>query len=602
MRTSQLCCRLLRLPVAPAVSDQQPQTGRQPLQDANGHHKPPQLLPAPSLRPLQPQASDPALHGNSPTLRSQDAGNITVGSIANAYFPSAPGEGMSTWGRSQHAPEGSQARALGGYPGFGSFQSPAARSPSIDHDHGCSTRTNDMRFASNYMNGIPWGADSALGHPSQQLPKQLQQDTVEPLQGMQRHGLSDMLAAANSTSHALHATLGFQRQVESSSGKNARNSGGSTASSNANSRRGRTSCSGQQAVKAAANSPARRSKHAESAGGRQAQAAARSPPRYHETRFVTTLHPFHDSQLHHLVPVISSTNRMAIRTGSCLHNRAHCCHCLRNNDVGICRHVIHLELQSFDSCFGRHVHASACFRCDICCLMILVSCRAPGALGDSSYDASIRVQRLGHNQLGLPVSASDTAARLPDNTRSNNPPGFNSQQAHRRQAALKQLAARSRSRSTSSFRALSKQPSRTDLDQPHQQQSLLEAALEQDSAAARLAGDYLAAVQSAASIHSAGASSASSWPRQSDVPQLASQQPQQAEEKGRMEKDWEGVLRRGVELAQGPSTDQFLQVVDLYPGPGLGQVTCSGNMLLVCKKFRQSPCSCQHLLRQVIKI
>ena len=36
--------------------------------------------------------------------------------------------------------------------------------------------------------------------------------------------------------------------------------------------------------------------------------------------------------------------------------------------------------------------------------------------------------------------------------------------------------------------------------------------------------------------------------------------------------DWEQVVRQGVELAQGPTTEQFLQVVDLYPEHSLGQV------------------------------
>ena len=278
---------------------------------------------------------------------------------------------------------------------------------------------------------------------------------------------------------------------------------------------------------------------------------------------------------------------MSTRLCLCPPQQVLCCHFLsviyseRSEETGIQAHAFHPTVQTiFDSCFGDHVHASACFVAVMRYHTRLTHCRAPGELGDDSHDASIRVQRLGHSQLASPIDASNAAERLPDNSRSENPTGLNSQQAQRRQAALKQLAARSRSRSASSSRALSKQSSRADLDQSHQKQSLLEAALEQDSAAARLAGDYLAAVQSAASVHSAGASSASSWPRQSDVPQSASQQPQQAEEERQMGTDWEGVLRRGVELAQGPSTDQFLQVVDLYPEPGLGQVMCCANLLI----------------------
>ncbi len=194
-------------------------------------------------------------------------------------------------------------------------------------------------------------------------------------------------------------------------------------------------------------------------------------------------------------------------------------------------------------------------------------CRQPGAPSNSCYDASIRVQRLGHSQQSPPASAE--ALLAPDHNRGN------SQQPKRRQAALQQLAARSRSRSASSSRAVSQQPSRADLDLPRSlDHSLLNAALDEDAAVARLAGDYLAAVQSAASIHS----SASSWPQQVDIP--AQQQTQQGLQQGSggargngvMGRDWEGVLRRGVELAQGPSTDQFLQVVDLYPEERLGQV------------------------------
>ncbi len=190
-------------------------------------------------------------------------------------------------------------------------------------------------------------------------------------------------------------------------------------------------------------------------------------------------------------------------------------------------------------------------------------CRPPGAPGNSCYDASIRVQRLGHSQQSPRASAE--ALLAPDHNRGN------SQQPKHRQAALQQLAARSRSRSASSSRAVSQQH----LDLPQSlDHSLLDAALDEDAAAARLAGDYLAAVQSAASIHS----SASSWPQQVDIP--AQGQTQQGLQQGSggargngvMGRDWEGVLRRGLELAQGPTTDQFLQVVDLYPEERLGQV------------------------------
>ena len=207
-------------------------------------------------------------------------------------------------------------------------------------------------------------------------------------------------------------------------------------------------------------------------------------------------------------------------------------------------------------------------------------CRAPGAPGNSSHDASIRVQRLGHNQ-----HSPHASAEIADHSRSSNAKHGNPQQANRRQAALQQLAARSRSRSASSTRAVSNQPSRADLELPQGlDHSLVNSALDQDAAAARLAGDYLAAVHSAASIHSAAASSASSWPQQADIPakgQAVSGLQQGSPRAGSMGQDWEGVLRRGVELAQGPTTDQFLQVVDLYPEQRLGQVGDMAVLLLV---------------------
>lgn len=135
-----------------------------------------------------------------------------------------------------------------------------------------------------------------------------------------------------------------------------------------------------------------------------------------------------------------------------------------------------------------------------------------------------------------------------------------------------------RSRSGPGSRALSKQPSRADLNQPVAlDHTLLNSALAQDAAAARLAGDYLAAVHSAASLQSAAASSAVSWPQESDLPaDVRSCAQQRVLPKENCEavtgSDWQQVLRQGVELAQGMTTDQFLQVVDLYPEHSLGQV------------------------------
>ncbi len=218
-------------------------------------------------------------------------------------------------------------------------------------------------------------------------------------------------------------------------------------------------------------------------------------------------------------------------------------------------------------------------------------CRAAGAPGDSSYDASVRVQRLGHGQSPRASAEEPSSA---DHQSSSGTRG-NPQQSKRRQAALHQLAARSRSRSASSSRAVSQQPSMADLAEPQlQHHKLLRSALDHDAAAARLAGDYLAAVHSAASIHSAAASSASSWPQQSDIPATCQSGWDQRKAGGRVKDegavggDWEGVLRRGVELAQGPTTDQFLQVVDLYPEQRVGQV-CSAS----CKFWQCSPMAVQ---------
>lgn len=211
------------------------------------------------------------------------------------------------------------------------------------------------------------------------------------------------------------------------------------------------------------------------------------------------------------------------------------------------------------------------------CLIVLrlVACRGEGAPGNSSYDASITVQRLGGSHQPAPIPLTRPSATAAGKPRGSNANKLNSHQAQRRQAALHQLAARSRSRSTSSSRTLSQQPFTAVLDQQQQQQqqTSVDDVLSQEAAAARWAGDYLAALHSAASIHSASAaaSSASSWPPQSDVPQWVTEQPGKAQ--GAQQRlDWEGMLRRGVELAHGPSTDQFLQVADLFPEPGLGQV------------------------------
>ena len=173
--------RLLRLPVALPPEREGPRPGKQPLQDANGCQDPPQLLPVPSM-----PSSRQSLHSNAPALRSKEPANITVGTIANAYFGSAPpGGAMSTWaGQSQlsPAPEASHAAAAQAL-GSGSLHSHPPASLASEYGHPLPHRSGVVPLASTYMARVPWEADSAPA-PAMQLPHQQQQvsakDWLEP--------------------------------------------------------------------------------------------------------------------------------------------------------------------------------------------------------------------------------------------------------------------------------------------------------------------------------------------------------------------------------------------------------------------------------------
>lgn len=280
-----MCCRLLKLPVAPAAAfDQQP-PGKQPLQDVNGRHDPPPLLPAPLPLPpqTQAQASDLTVHSHAGTLRSNEPVSINVGSIANAYFASAPGaDRMSVWGGSQYSPaqEASQAAALGSHPSFTRLHGAAAERQSTNPDDRFSARAEAAPFASNYMNGIPWETDSAAS-PLPSLPQQLLGSAV---------GVVGTHADTSISNHNGHG----QRHVMGTSSKPVHSSGDSNASSSANSKRSRGCHNNQQAAgaiarrpRAAANSPNHAVREAE-AGSSGRVGPARSPPRYHQARCAHT--------------------------------------------------------------------------------------------------------------------------------------------------------------------------------------------------------------------------------------------------------------------------------------------------------------------------
>lgn len=280
-----LCCRLLRLPVAPAAAPDQQPHGKQPLQDANGRHDPPQLLPAPSAPPPQTeaQASALSLHSNAGTLRSNEPVSINVGSIANAYFASTPGaDRMSVWGGSQYGPaqEASPAAALGSRPSFTRCHSLAAESQSMNPGSGMPARVEAAPFASNYMNGIPWETDSAASPLPLPLIPQQQQQLGSAGGAVGTH------ADSSCSNHSGHG----QRRAMGTSSKPVHSSGDSNASSSANSKRSRGCQNNQPAAgalgrrpRAAANSPKHAAREVE-AGSSGRAAPARSPPRYHQPR------------------------------------------------------------------------------------------------------------------------------------------------------------------------------------------------------------------------------------------------------------------------------------------------------------------------------
>ena len=298
-----------------------------PLQEANGRHDTPQLLPAPSLRPPQTQTKPPHLDlpCNAGTPRSKEPVSITVGSIANAYFAPAPGaERMSAWGGSQYGPaqEASQAAALGGHPGFPRIHSPAAAvSPSSNHGDSFPSRSEAIPFASNYMNGIPWEAESAalsLHPPSQQQQPQ-HAESVNSLK--QDLGIP---ASGSNPTNALYGQLGSHRLGVGPSSQPGRSSGGSNASSNANSKRSRSCHSNQQAaeavgrrLRAAANSPRHAVEGTEAGSTNKVWPAARSPPRYHQPRYAQTLLPPQHSSVAHTLSVPGTvTHTVSHRTVS----------------------------------------------------------------------------------------------------------------------------------------------------------------------------------------------------------------------------------------------------------------------------------------------
>ena len=280
--------------MAPAAAPDQKPQDKQPLQDANGRHDTPPLLPAPSLRPphiqTQAQVSHLTLHSNAGTPLSNEPVSITVGSIANAYFASAPGaERASAWGSSQFGPgqEASQAAALDGQTGFTRFPSPAAAIPSMHHADSIPSRSPAViPFASNYMNGIPWDADSAASLLYSSLQQQQPECAKKP-----DGDSSSQLAHGRKPKHTLSNELSAQQHALGASDMMTHSSGGSNVSSSANNRRSRGRNDNQQAAeavgrrpKAAANGPARAVQDTEAGSGNKVRLAARSPPRYHQSR------------------------------------------------------------------------------------------------------------------------------------------------------------------------------------------------------------------------------------------------------------------------------------------------------------------------------
>ena len=279
--------------MAPATAPDQKLQDKQPLQDANGRHDTPPLLPAPSLQPAHPQpqaqASHFTLHSNGGTPVGNEPVSINVGSIAKACFASAPGaERTPAWGSSQFGPgqEALQAAVLGGQPGFTGFLSPAAASHSMHHADSFPSRSPAIiPFASNYMNGIPWEVDSAASLLYSSSQQQQQPEFARIPDG----NSGTQVAQGRKAKHTLNS------RALGASDKPTQSSGGSNKSSSANSRPSRGWNDNQQAAEAvgrrprsAANSPARIVQETEASGTRKVRPAARSPPRYHrQPRYCT---------------------------------------------------------------------------------------------------------------------------------------------------------------------------------------------------------------------------------------------------------------------------------------------------------------------------
>lgn len=286
--------------MAPAVAPDQKLQDKQPLQDANGRHDTPPLLPAPPLQPPptqpQAQASYLTLHSSAGTPLGEKPVSITVGSIANAYFASATGaEHASAWGSSQFGPgqEASQAAAPGGQPGFTGLPSHAAASPGTHHADSFPSRSPaTIPFASNYMNGIPWEADTAASL----LYSSSQQQQRQPESAKTPNGDSDtQVAHGRKAQPALNNQICAQQYALGLSDKRTQSSGGSNVSSSANSRRDRGWNDNQQAAEAvgkrptaAANSPACALQDTQASSRKKAGPAARSPPRYHQPWYALT--------------------------------------------------------------------------------------------------------------------------------------------------------------------------------------------------------------------------------------------------------------------------------------------------------------------------
>ncbi len=215
---------------------------------------------------------------------------------------------MSTWGQSQFspAPEASQAAALAGF-GSSTFQSPAAISPVSDH--GQLLHTSDaVPYASNYLAGVPWEAGPAAAL-LRQLPQQQQQQS-ESAGG---HWLELGSKHGSGIPYASLAQLHSHTPADGTLASKPHTSGASSSSS----KRVRTALNGRRPLpnagaeprspKAATNSPGEaiasrgkgsgaaqnrsprvRGSEAHPKAGGRVRPAVRSPPRYHEARYLAS--------------------------------------------------------------------------------------------------------------------------------------------------------------------------------------------------------------------------------------------------------------------------------------------------------------------------